>query len=412
MPYIDLAGLSRYASRQKERLERDCALLRDMQWTRSEKAGAVSLWPVGGTQLKPVVDFLFTEVPPASGDKGPENPSTISGVSEVNVTRCGKNILAPRSSGTTTSNNVSITSNGDGSYTFNSPNGASTGQVFYQLPRFGENWFQQGISFTFSCETESQSTSWQMWVANSAYGGGYFGRSPSVITPTKTLVSSVAIYIPPNVTLDNVTLRPQIELGSVKTSFEKGVGNAYTLPLGNTYYGGTLDAASGVMTVTHGLLSLNSSQSWAYTTQEKEGLYRYQYRFAFPKDGGSDGRGDICSHFIYSVATGEDAIVSWHHSKAYLYIKTSLSTVDDLKTWFTSQTNNNTPVCVAYELATPLTVQLDPVSISALAQSDKYTPRLNTVYTDAQAVQVGYVKSPIREEYELTQAITAQGGNV
>lgn len=63
-------------------------------------------------------------------------------------------------------------------------------------------------------------------------------------------------------------------------------------------------------------------------------------------------------------------------------------------------------------MSDPVIAQLTPHQILSLAQTDKYTPRLNTVYTDASSVQVGYVKSPIREEFELQQAIVAQGGSV
>lgn len=299
MPYIDLAGLSRYASRQKEWLERDYALLRDMQWTRSEKAGAVSLWPVGGTPLLPTVDFLFSETGPASGDKGPDNPSTITGVSTITVTRC---------------------------------------------------------------ET----------------------------------------------------------VGVDSTD--------YTLPLGSTFYGGTLDVATGVMTVTHGRYIFTGNER-GWSNDGSGGLHSYNettalgftqlnlnnYITGTAQDGNSS-----CTHLPYA-ATSEANVQSGVRTFACYCLVGSgkqlrfivpFSTISDLQAWLSAQNANGTPVAVTYKLATPYTVQLDPVSISALAQVDKYTPRLNTVYTDASAVQVGYVKSPIREEYELQQAVIAQGGNV
>ena len=71
-----------------------------------------------------------------------------------------------------------------------------------------------------------------------------------------------------------------------------------------------------------------------------------------------------------------------------------------------------TPVFAGYPLATPYTVQLDPVSLSALAQTSRYEPRLNTVYTDADSVQITYQKSPIRAATEQEMAILGLGGNV
>ena len=89
-------------------------------------------------------------------------------------------------------------------------------------------------------------------------------------------------------------------------------------------------------------------------------------------------------------------------------------TLGQFKEFLSSQHSNGTSVICVEKVADSdiFTIQLSPTSISALAQTDKYTPRLNTVYTDAQAVQVGYVKSPIREEFELQQAIVTQGGNI
>ena len=58
--------------------------------------------------------------------------------------------------------------------------------------------------------------------------------------------------------------------------------------------------------------------------------------------------------------------------------------------WVASQYSNGTPVTFAYAVATPFTVQLTPTQIRSLSALDKYEPRINTVYTDQEAVQVGY----------------------
>lgn len=63
-------------------------------------------------------------------------------------------------------------------------------------------------------------------------------------------------------------------------------------------------------------------------------------------------------------------------------------------------------------LENPFTIQLTPTQIYSLSQPDPYTPRINTVYSDQQSVQVGYPKSPQATAAELTNAIISLGGNV
>ena len=70
------------------------------------------------------------------------------------------------------------------------------------------------------------------------------------------------------------------------------------------------------------------------------------------------------------------------------------------------------PAQLVYPVKTPTAVSLTPTEILSLTQPDKYVPRLNTVYTDADAVQIVYQKNPVRDKFEKVQAIIAQGGNV
>ncbi len=65
----------------------------EWNWQKTKKNALVQFKPVPESDLEPVVDFMFTETPPASGEKGPSNPSTITGMSSAKVTRCGKNLL-------------------------------------------------------------------------------------------------------------------------------------------------------------------------------------------------------------------------------------------------------------------------------------------------------------------------------
>ena len=430
MPYIDLAGLSRFASLEKDALRREYAVMRGMQWLRTEKAGAVSLWPVGGTQLKPVVDFLFTETPPASGAKGPENPSTIAGVSSVLLSQIGgKNLLAYNFEGLSIADGTTKTisgltiSNDKGVYTFS---GQATSQVNIYITHITEEPNKLKLlpgTYTLSGYTSPTGTSAGDVRVAIYYPDGtssaqicYAGSKTFTVSGTEPVTCNVYIRSTQGIDYGNgFVCRPQLERGSEATAFEPSYVTRYTIPLGNTYYGGTLDVASGVMTVTwHGYVFDGTESYWV--GPGSAGTYkRYSFTTDKPAPSGSAlapvYSSEICTHFSVnnSVNDGIEHFIVYGNQVAFYAVQTTLA---DWKAWLVSQKSAGHPLAVTYPLATPYTVQLSPVQISALAQTDKYTPRLNTVYSDASAMQVGYVKSPIRDEYELQQAVAAQGGNV
>lgn len=438
MPYIDLAGLSRYASRQKERLERDCALLRDMQWLRTDKAGAVSFYPVGNSPLEATVDFLFTETGPAEGTKGPENPSTITGVSSVLLSKIGgKNLLAYNfssatvpSGATATYNGITVTNN-NGVFTFSGT--ASANRNIYithtteelnklKIPAgtYTLSGFTAPADATSGTELRMQLydiDGGDIQTISCANGSATFTINALKICNVYLRTASGTVYP------SGFTCSPQLELGDTATAFEPSTVSDYITPLNSTYYGGFIDLATGLMTVTvYG--EQISSFSYVYnaysntvafrtllsypTAQIADSYYGVSDKFEFSGsntdaehwrlEGGGDG--NRCLFFINKSRLDLSGAVDPS-------APTGSEWVESANAWLADN-----PVFLVYGVATPTTVQLTPAEILSLSQPDKYTPRLNTVYTDAQAVQVGYVKSPIREEFELQQAVAAQGGNV
>lgn len=242
MGYLDESGLARYDGLIKSWTTYDSGTVTGLasllNWQKTADAASVTCYPVPVSPLEPVVSFLFTETPPLDGNpKSPTNPSTITGVSSITVTRCET----------------------------------------------------AGVD-----ETD------------------------------------------------------------------------YTASFGGTYYGGTLDLATGVLTVTHVMVE---PDSLSYDIS------------AHPADTGD---------FQYTDTLGRTVTTDG-----------STLTISD-----------TTGGQIVYNLATPETVQLTATQIYSLSQVDEYTPRLNTVYSDQQSVQVGYAKSPIQTELELTNAIISLGGNV
>lgn len=240
MGYLDESGLARYDGLVKNWVTFKSGTVDGidplLNWQKTGMAASVTCYPLPAAPLEPVVNFLFTETPPV-GEKSPTNPSTITGVSSITVTRCET----------------------------------------------------AGVD-----ETD------------------------------------------------------------------------YTVDLGGTYYGGSLDVASGTLTLTHVMVE---PDSLSYDIS------------AHPANAGS---------FQYADTFGRTV------------------TTDGNTLTITGETGGQ----IVYNLATPETVSLTPTQIYSLSQADPYAPRINTVYSDQTSVQVGYPKSPIATASELTNAIISLGSNL
>lgn len=391
-------------------------------WTQTAKAGAVTCWPVGGTELKPTVDYIFTETPPSNGQpKAPDNPSTITGVSSVKATRCGKNLCPLVGDSSSSYISVSFTDNGE--FVFNgSYAGLVDVYVFnktYDIKLFPD-YLERGKTYTFSLQGDNSSVKFQVYVYQSNnYGGAVVSIVPGesrtyTIPDTQSMI--LRFSIPANTVLNNAKFKLQIEEGSSATEFGPYAGTDYTIPLGNTYYGGSVDLATGVMTVTWVEYIVTGLEDWSNFEGISGGLVDTHFVAPDKPQMSSilNATTRNCSHFVFSSSNIANTFYTWQTSWRFgvRLDPDDYANVAAFKSWLAGQYTAGTPVTLTYQLATPYTVQLSPVQISALAQTDKFTPKLNTVYSNQSAVQVGYVKSPIREEYELTQAIVAQGGNI
>jgi len=390
-------------------------------WHQTEEAGAVQFYPVGGSPLEGKVKFSFTETPPASGDKGPENPSTISGVESIQVAQTNKNLASqPYHTPTSVRQGVTWTVNADGSVTANGT--ATANSIFYvcgidstnlRLP-VGTKCFLSGCpsggsysSYFMRCSTGSGST---YISANDLGSGSVFTVSDSNSTV------GVMIQITKGFTANNLVFYPQLEFGESKTEWEPFTRIRVTIPLGNTYYGGKIDLATGLMTVTwEGVEADRSTIANSTPTSSNNSVWQVTARDISAKlCKYSNDRGvyTFCNYFSYAPEGTE----GFHFSARFCYFQVAATNSADAKTialdlYDTAAANNN-PIFFVYPLATPYTVQLSPLSLSALAQTSRYEPRLNTVYTDADSIQITYQKSPIRAATEQEMAILGLGGNV
>lgn len=161
------------------------------------------------------------------GTPTPENPVEIVRVENPTVTVCGKNLLNLTLQ-TTTQNGVTITNNGDGTYTLN---GTTTDNCYLRLRyislpvgNYRITGCPQGGSYaTFCIATKVQN----QWVYE--FGNGF---NISVSGAEVFVNDRIEIHIKKNVVIDNLTFKPMITTDQTATydDFEPYKGNTITLP--------------------------------------------------------------------------------------------------------------------------------------------------------------------------------------
>ena len=363
--YINLDNLARYDMKAKARAEGLYADASAACWQKTEKAGAVTCVPAPETPLEPVVEFLFKETLP-SGTKGPSNPSTIAGTSSINVARCGKNLLPYPfgANGSKEVNGITFTDNGDGTVT---ANGTATDTATYRLTTnpMANFWCKEGITYTLSGCPEGGTLNQALRYYYAQYNGvgRDVGGSLTYVSQDNRASAGDIVFITGTVA-SNLLFKPQLEIGGVATEFEKGSLAITTINLGSTFYGGTLDVASGKLTVTHRMVEPSSG---TVDISDRPALLPLEYTDTYGRTVTSDGN-------TLSVGSSGGQIV--------------------------------------YRLANPYTVYVDPVQIDSLPALGRTSPRINTVYTDALNVQVGYAEHPAYTEELINNAILALGGNI
>jgi hypothetical protein len=170
----------------------------------------------------------------------------------------------------------------------------------------------------------------------------------------------------------------QLELGSTASAYEPYQGNTYTITLGDTVYGGSLDVTAGKMVVDRAMKVFSGSSS--------EGWFKSDYGyFCTEKISGAidrlAARSDFQSNlYAYGVIANNSSTLGgcliWGAVRVRL-ADMSIS-LDDWKAQLAS-----TPMQVVYTLATPIEITLTPTQIETLIGQ-------NNVWSDAGEVDVDY----------------------
>ena len=145
-----------------------------------------------------------------------------------------------------------------------------------------------------------------------------------------------------------------------------GLSEVYTIPLGQTVYGGVVDVVSGTITTTLSQIDLKSLNGW-----EQHPTYLDIYRcpsYMFPnivRPAVNEAQGTLCEKYKSGLGTSalsdmeDGTIVIGRTGVNYIFIRDSGAT--DLTDFLTNRLGNSCDF--VYSLVTPTTSQLTPVEI-------------------------------------------------
>lgn len=147
----------------------------------------------------------------------------------------------------------------------------------------------------------------------------------------------------------------QLELGSTATAYEPYNGYQVTVNLGGTYYSGTLDVVSGVLTVD----TAKQTYPWGtYTRTDDLGNTRRRILATL-----SDALGTVSSDIGANISDSVEEQTGWTTDSPHFYIDSSNKT---LVVFLPISTPDSTNIEVCYKLATPTPIQLSPTMVKAL----------------------------------------------
>ena len=295
-----------------------------------------------------------------TGDPSPTNIRAISGRTEANITRTGRNLCPPFTIGSYYNLDTGVIRSDD----------ASAITSLFRID------FSEG-ALTLAYDVSLRAMLYA-WDADGNYVGRTVGgpKQVRVIVPTDFTAGSggthdyasiafvaVRLYVGTDST-DTintvVTAHIQLEYGSEATDYEPYQNETKTISFDRTVYEGQFDVATGELTVTHEIATFDGSENWGGPDE-----YGNFYLSLSNANKMTDRKtGGLYSELLFNILKhgGTDVGAGFISSGGYLDCKpTGISTVADWKTFL-----GTTNLQVVYPLATPVIYCLTPVEIAAL----------------------------------------------
>ena len=310
------------------------------------------------------------------------NECPISGWDSVEVEADGANLFDINGETTLIYDNVAIQNN---KIVISSIGSGATSRVYFAKT------YKPG-TYTFSAKMSGQLEQVGIFSPQSfaggtynAYYGGYFAAlTNGYRTITMSEPFTIGVIGQGVTTGQGEIYDIQLEPGSAASDYHPYAGDRYTIQLGDTVYGGTLDVTAGTLTVDRVKYVIDGVSS-KFNAMSDSGSYKFFSKTNFLTGGKNTTATNIpqtlwCNLFN-PKAVG--ALGNTYIAGGYFRVcaDPSFQTVDEFNAWIA----DNGGIEYVYELATPLAeITLDPVSISTIPG------QTNNVWADAGDVDVTY----------------------
>lgn len=328
------------------------------------------------------IKSLVAEIVCDGGNGSPDSPIPIVGHSELNLTRCGKNLIDNILT-TQDYHGIRFTVNADKSITANGTADTSFVLGITATTTLREKGIISGKNYFLSgCPAGGSANTYRLQFSligsgsePKDYGNGVVCNfNESDIDKQYRII----IYVNNGVQLNNLTFYPMLVVGNTATAYEPYNGTTFTVAFGQTVYGGQLDVTRGKLTITRKyskLKDLNWTLNGTFpNTFNGTGLSDRKTNVLFANAG-------KCN--IYEARTSSD-VADYNYGIAYgmgvdntiIYVKDiRCSTISD---FIMAITTENAEIC--YELATPIVIQLTAQEIMALIGE-------NHIFTNTGAIE-------------------------
>ena len=375
-------------------------------------SGSIASFPDGADNV-PVksLNVAVEPVQSGSGDPSPTNIRPISGHTQAVVTRTGKNLLKyPYSQGTYSTSGITFTVNDDGSITVN---GTATATAWFRV--YGNfatapsgklpvpSWVNANASYMISGSINDyariqidlyDASNNTVKEVKDTGSGALFTVTESQLSVSETC--AIFIRINSGQTLNNVTIKPQIEVGTTSTAFEPYTVQTATIDLDGTRYGGTLDVGTGVLTVDREYQSITSQQISSTAQYASAASDSTSYYFNLPNVLTQNGK---TSAEINADNTKCDTLLPtngnalWNNktkegmtvNNKYVSVRVYASRMSGTTAAALASALPN-GIEVVYPLATPQTVQLSQTQITSLTSLLGH----NNIWADCGGTTVEY----------------------
>ena len=329
-----------------------------------------SIVSIPDAKAAPVVGLAvgIEPVQSGSGDPSPDNVRPITGHTEAVVTRTGKNLLnhATSTEGYRTDNVGGITAS------------ANYSVSDYMMCRYNEELYLDHV-----IGSQSGYTIWMYDIDKNPLNYiNIYGSSD--VSGTKTINEQNARWMRisyPTAQKDAV----QVSIGSTASAYEPYQGQQVTISLGQTVYGGTVDVKAGTMTVDRAILT--SADIVTTPSNAGNGIWVISATDAsLPSNSSTDF---VDPKIVCNTApTKSQTYLAAHSTEVgvahFWSTRIGISTGGEATSLaaFTQWVSDNN-IQIVYPLATPITVQLNPATLSMLYGN-------NTLWADTGDVSVDY----------------------